>query len=449
MWAHVRRHWSPGTNLGYLDILDFDYNWVNDFLDSSPFPNQMLAMGGTGIQAKCGVINTIASGNNVITGVGFRPDALIFCSANIYGTATHFTAGTRNWWGCCDENLNQWAMQNYRAYYYGSGLVSHFEGGVINSTDFGKTDGDYVEVTSLDTDGFTLNWTPRGQAGIPNYVCWMAIQCQDTGIRVGSVVQPAVGIQSHSGFGFAPKAIWFSGVGSTASGTYRGPKTAPEVMHGYAGVDAADTRGYDPTPVVVPMPNWEMCQMAGHNPGSRNPCWAANSPGQYGFTPSRCINWYGEVAPWTGGYKAQANINAWNADGFDLNWTLSDGNARRFGYMAFGADETWANVPGVDGAPLASLCCNATYDHYVTDRFGYYYAASASSTVGIASGAGGSAATAHVVGSYWGADSTVGCNHGNDAGCKPSGTFPVQNWRLKQSGVPVLSQFLPQIYRRQ
>lgn len=96
---------------------------------------------------------TTASGSVATTGVGFKPIALIVvgCVANT-PTQTYTT-----YLGACDSSLSQ-------AHMYGASttIVGSQSTTILTFYDATGAASQQAAVTSLDSDGFTLNWTKTG-----------------------------------------------------------------------------------------------------------------------------------------------------------------------------------------------------------------------------------------------------------------------------------------------
>ena len=154
----------------------------------------------------------LASGSQAVTGIGFKPKAVIFlsCQSTVVGEAS---------WGLDDgsnpEVIYDDHNDNVDEYVYdGSFSIYDEEGGGAFYT--GK-------INSMDADGFTVGWTRTGAPTGTVTVIYLAIGGDDTALtesdygeknffavghfRRDSTV--ASGNQAITGVGFQPKAVVF------------------------------------------------------------------------------------------------------------------------------------------------------------------------------------------------------------------------------------------------
>lgn len=171
-----------------------------------------LALAGDGVSAATGqlVAKTGTTGVQAYTGVGFQPSTLIFTSVSNISTpssATHNDTNNGFSFGFTDGTS-------------GGAATTFAEGsaGVSNTLKFwsrsrcittleSTPDVDYsAAISSLDEDGFTLNWVDVGSAG---YVFYLALAGVDA--KVGYfALNTSTGSQSISGVGFKPGAVLFA-----------------------------------------------------------------------------------------------------------------------------------------------------------------------------------------------------------------------------------------------
>jgi hypothetical protein len=155
------------------------------------------------------------TGNQAITGVGFTPVAVMLWSSDTLDTS--FTDKFQHSLGWSDgtfstvlttlseDNVGTTAVR--RAYYEGYVYVSIDNSGTILAR---------ASLSSLDADGFTLNFgTNDGVATLINYICMGG-----SGVTAKSGVfdsATSTGAQAVTGVGFTPTAVLFSGSWSTAT----------------------------------------------------------------------------------------------------------------------------------------------------------------------------------------------------------------------------------------
>jgi Peptidase family C25/Propeptide_C25 len=183
------------------------------------------------------LIAPTANGTQSITGVGFQPKAIIFfwtgqtatgfaSDATIgYGVTTSPTSAvamaytSRDNLASASNNPQRWLVTASRCV-----LVTDNTGGGVA----------YGVLSTMDADGFTLNWTRTGTAWIVHY---MALGGPDiTAATIGNFTPTAgTGSQSVTGVGFQPDFLMFLTIDS-ASAT---PVNDGKVSLGYAGRSSA------------------------------------------------------------------------------------------------------------------------------------------------------------------------------------------------------------------
>ena len=168
-----------------------------------------LMFGGSVLSAKVDNIslNIVDDGTHVVTGVGFKPDVLmIICSDSDLSpnAADHGPIC----YGFADASLNQGSLF-YREF---GGGANSFTDSKISDSFIGNMrippDDLDLELTSLDSDGFTLtartpgvNWTPD--------ICYLALKlAESTDAKVGAFDIPtSTGVQTITGIGFKPRLV--------------------------------------------------------------------------------------------------------------------------------------------------------------------------------------------------------------------------------------------------
>lgn len=144
------------------------------------------------------------TGNESVSGLGFNDLALVLLMWNP-GTTTenafqpdfHFGFGAFD--GANEFGAYMWADDGDAVSPPGSGSISAAL--VLNShTGYGKASG-----ISLDTAGFTINWSEAPAAG--QIVYWMAFNADVFEAAVGTLTLPNGGTVSVSGLAFAPASL--------------------------------------------------------------------------------------------------------------------------------------------------------------------------------------------------------------------------------------------------
>lgn len=150
----------------YLVSLDADgFTLGRTFGAGTGYPIQYLALGGTDLQvsAEGSVTHTFSGSVETVTGLPFPPTGLFLSTGRDVGTGpgTSNTAGICGW---CDSALRQgvaaWAYANFGlapqptvvsgAQHHGAFVVDLLPNGTVNAVGV---------VTSLTSDGFTIQWT--------------------------------------------------------------------------------------------------------------------------------------------------------------------------------------------------------------------------------------------------------------------------------------------------
>lgn len=265
-----------------------------------------LALGGDSLtNAKSGQFGKKTStGSQSVTGIGFQPTCVLFLHSALSsgGRASdafmHFGAAksnTERWTLSTDSNDGQAAGDADR-YFSSSNVLSRNSdtGTVLNLAD----------LTSLDSDGFTINWSSANATA--EDIGFLALQGVD--VKIGTLTVPAsTGIQSISGLSFRPSAIILAGINSTTTGSvvtdwslsFGAAVSTTERAAVYTG----DQNTADPT----------VTKTASHNDRAYVSYSQASSPS--------IVN--------------SADLSAFNATSVDLNWTAVSGQPT-YGYIILG-----------------------------------------------------------------------------------------------------------------
>lgn len=306
MW--IQRRTLQASN-GYVGVFDSDYYQEIAF-GSPQMPG--LAFGGTNLRRAAGVV-TLSSGTSLaVTGVGFRPHLLLFSTgfASI-GNEPHFTEGAKVSYGACDRNLSQFGVAVYRGYNNGpSGSNAHVDDGVLCWGGYpGK-----VWVAALGDDGFTLEWdSAYWTSGEVGAIGWLAMRFEGgLGCKVGHITQPAsTGVVTET-TGFDAAAVMLLGVSLTSFSSSWVSQARANV--GFAAVDGGESA------------------MNGGHPYPDKFSTAVS------YKADRSIYLY-ENDLSTLAVRGDANVVS-TTGGFNVDWTVTDGVARKIGYVAWEADET-------------------------------------------------------------------------------------------------------------
>lgn len=293
-----------------MDADGFTINVLN--IESGTTVNY-LAIGGTDFSAKVGTFDMNATaGSQAVTGVGFQPKALMAVTGP-YKTAETFSglgciatgyATSSTAVACMEHNLYQDAGGASLAYTRLNSNRRFIE--TINQNGAYETRAD---LTSFDAGGFTLNvvLAPPAAARIGYIALGGTASCR---YDLTVLTKPtAVGTQTVSGKNFGAFGVLLSSIGAAA---------AADTSQAIAkwGVGAADLNG-GKTAAGFYEPNTST--------STANPAVTKLSTKAYltpGTTNAATLD--------------EADISAWNSDGYTVNWTKVDATAAEVIALSFG-----------------------------------------------------------------------------------------------------------------
>jgi hypothetical protein len=299
---------SPNVvaDLVTMDSDGFTVNWsvVDAFL---PVINY-IALGGsdlTNAYVKQFTSNT-STGNQSITGVGFRPDSIFtmattqsgappaFQSIDVLDIGFAISSSSRAAIGVVGNRTSPgtaYSIQNTDAV-----LIGGSNGGVI----FEEAD-----LVSMDSDGFTVNWSTVNGTARYHYAL-----CLKGGMfKVGSFNQAtATGNQAITGVGFRPSGLVVASYGRVTNATLQ-----QDTYISFGAAVSSSARGS----------TWFQ-QI--HN---QNPTVIDSN-----LDRTKVIKMMTAGTPTT---EAVADYVSNDSDGFTINWTTADATAREILYFAFGS----------------------------------------------------------------------------------------------------------------
>jgi hypothetical protein len=164
------------------------------------------------------------TGNQSVTGVGFRPKAVIFfwASRNSPGFASSAAVGYGFATGAGSERAVNYLSDDNLAPNANNASRWQWTNRCVVVTNTSASGATYHEATfvSMDADGFTLNWTKASIASAW-IIHYMALGGPDiTNATVGSFTPTAgTGSQSVSALGFQPEFLMFMSIDSNAVGS--------------------------------------------------------------------------------------------------------------------------------------------------------------------------------------------------------------------------------------
>ena len=341
MWVDGR--WHLMSTPGGSAIHDRDYFWHDDFQGDPGMPTvgsfPMMAFGGTDLQRSLGRITALGTGTTAVTGLGFEPDVVLLMTNRDHNAIRDIVAGwdifdpttgtypdAELYWGAADRFGNQWCGGFWTLWYYAWIRHGYWnEGcalGVGDPTGFSSHTQVPAQATvAMDADGFTLTHD-AGLDGWTN-VYYLALRSPSLGMKVGTFVQPSsTGDQDITGLGLNPGAVWLSSAQQTA---------AQDAWHDDVRIQNGFICADGQANAVVA---WR------YPGGTRSDARTIHSPNACAWSRDQT----GDLAKATGSLIT---------DGFRLNWSIADAQARRFGYVAFETDQLYDSTP-----PLANLHFN-------------------------------------------------------------------------------------------
>ena len=292
------KHLSGATTDFAADFVSFDsdgftLNWTTG--NATAYVVNYFALGGsqlTDVFIKQ-VTSATATGNQASTGVGFRPDAILFAGANdgaldaiSIGMAKSATAR-----GTTTISFNGATSGLYQRT---SSCYASMNGSAVH------TEADFV---SMDSDGFTLNWTTANATTHTVY----ALCLKGGNYFVGSFAQKtSTGNQGYTGVGFQPVGIFHHARGFAAG-------TTPDTTFGM---------------------RWLMGAASGASERAATYYGSGADPvGE--LIRTKCYTVRADDATPT--LLAAADLVSFDSDGFTLNYSTADAVAREVIYMAFGS----------------------------------------------------------------------------------------------------------------
>lgn len=301
------RHYGIGTpvtdyaaDLVTLDADGFTLNWTT--ANATAYVVNYMALGGgdlTNVFLKS-LTTPTATGSQGYTGVGFRPDALLLIGAGINDSApdaNHDTAAigfgsSSTARGCVARGFNGALIQYQRT----DKIYADMDGGA------GATIQRQCDLTSLDADGFTLNWDTAVAAQHTVYVL-----CLKGGqFKAGAFLQKtSTGSQGYSGVGFQPTGIVRSSFFEAATTSVLTNRIYGDFGAASGATARATSHFGDANAAVAVLDRTKFIRLESD-----------------AGTPVTTM---------------AADLTSFDADGFTLNWTTADATARQSIYLAFGS----------------------------------------------------------------------------------------------------------------
>jgi hypothetical protein len=269
-----------------------------------------LALGGddlTNVAVKNFESRT-TTGNQATTGVGFQPDAILFIGGLCdTGTLAAEQSNLHYGMGCAISSSSRAALGAFSA---GAAATTDANQNQVGTKCFTILNGSSVfeeaDLVSMDSDGFTLNWTTAYSD-----LRWVSALCLKGGqYKIGVETQKtSTGTKATTGVGFQPSGLFVFGANKAAS-------TAVQANLRLSIGMASSTTA-------------RACHWIGDQDA------AADSIADSDHDTAAILKHLTEGTPTL---DAEADLSSFDSDGFTLNWTTADATAREFVYVAFGSD---------------------------------------------------------------------------------------------------------------
>ena len=246
------------ADLQSWDTTGFTLNWTTN--DATATVVHFLAIGGAKISAKViGWTMPIATGSKTVTGVGFTPDVVLSGHIGAAATGAPPTTSTNGSLGLSwfDAAGDQGSTCSFSQSAFATTSTHRYQradkASVANSNVLTKE----ATWTSMDTDGFTLNYTTaNASAGQMISLALKGVQARASSFAKATGGAPAS--QQVTGLSFRPSVLLFASAQDTSSsavganarfgfGATDGTTDGSIAFHDADGVGTTSTDGVDKT----------------------------------------------------------------------------------------------------------------------------------------------------------------------------------------------------------
>jgi hypothetical protein len=325
--ALVREVGHSPTIVGAVSAIGsdgFTVNWTT--VDGTAHRIHYICIGGTDItNVKSGILTSpTATGNVSYTGPGFQPDFIMLWGNQ---TTTAGATGSTFGLGFATSSSNQVvlsaASQNNlipsgtRRYQRSDNVLCLVE---LDGSDLGSPNSACFggSLVSMDTNGFTINWSVAITAGQSKSFGYLAVKGGNW--KVGSSTsKTSTGTQAVTGVGFQPNGLILASVCQISS---TGVGTGNRISFG-GGSSSSDNR----------------CVFSGDTTALSTTVSASIQKA------AKCISAITEAATHTSStVNAEAAISTLDASGFTLNWSTASATLYEFLYVAVGGGAAPQNI---------------------------------------------------------------------------------------------------------
>ena len=255
------------------------------------------------------------NGNQAVTGVGFQPKAVIFFATN--QTATGYAAGMSVALGWAISSTGRYSISNAsddNVTTSNAGYRQSDQTCLVPLSNGTPTNGVLGDFVSMDSDGFTVNWTTND--GTARIIHYMAIGGSDvSNVATGNFLQPtSTGNQAITSLGFRPDLVFFAGMGDAVAGNGAGGRLSFGAASGGSNQGLIYLRELD-----------AQTTMSVSNALMTDSIYYQGDP--------------------VAGNARRASFVSLDNSGFTINWSIVDGTAtRNLSYLAIQGGRYWVGA---------------------------------------------------------------------------------------------------------
>lgn len=263
------------------------------------------AIGGLS-NAFAGTFNTPTTATSqAFTGVGFQPDLLLLLSY-YSGTIPRADTGNKLVLGAATSVADQHvsAVVSSNAVPPVLGMIQK-SGEIIHNLNAAGTDHTVGDLTSMDSDGFTINFSVVPSTARGFLALALKLPAGGDAAVVSDTQKTSTGTQSKSGLGFQPAGLLTFGGNRAASSSFQ----ADLASFSFGASDGTNQGS-----------TW--VGSVESNPTDENAATLTDKILRHASSPSTT--------------DAEASLSSFDSDGYTLDWTTADGTAREFISVAIG-----------------------------------------------------------------------------------------------------------------
>lgn len=301
---------AGGTSQVTLDLTSLD---ADGFTVTSAIPAgtpvavivHYLALGGSDL-ANAYVGNAAPSsgtGAKTITGVGFQPDCVLVIDTTLTTIGSAFSNGNLALAAFTGSGARSAEIRTRDSVNPTQTLQYQVNKAVATYSNAADTVDHEATLTTMDSDGFTLNYTTRASA---NAFGFLALKGGNYHVGV-QTQKTSTGTKATTGVGFLPTGLLLFGCSATANASV-------DLTQGHLALGATD--------------------------GSAQGCSFISATDNVATSETRMVTLTTKTirhATNPATTDAEAAITSFDADGYTLDWTTADATAREFVAVSFGS----------------------------------------------------------------------------------------------------------------